>query len=59
MSTSPQLLRDTNLELKKPARVLGEQNNEVWKLCDYNGDGILDLVYIKTSNTGTVPNLLK
>jgi hypothetical protein len=33
--------------------VFGEENNGIWKLYDYNGDGILDLVYIKTSNTGT------
>jgi len=33
--------------------VFGEENNGIWKLYDYNGDGNLDLVYIKTSNTGT------
>jgi hypothetical protein len=33
--------------------IFGEENNGIWKLYDYNGDGILDLVYIKTSNTGT------
>ncbi|KAE9372708.1 hypothetical protein N431DRAFT_558478 [Stipitochalara longipes BDJ] len=33
--------------------VFGEENNGIWKLYDYNDDGNLDLVYIKTSNTGT------
>jgi hypothetical protein len=33
--------------------VFGEENNGIWKLYDWNGDGILDLVYIKTSFTGT------
>lgn len=33
--------------------VFNEENNGTWKLYDWNGDGILDLVYIKTSNTGT------
>jgi hypothetical protein len=31
----------------------GEENNGTWKLYDFNSDGYLDLVYIKTSNTGT------
>jgi hypothetical protein len=33
-----------------------EENNGVWLMTDYTGDGKLDLVYIKTSNTdrGTV-----
>ena len=31
--------------------VFNEENNGTWKLYDYDGDGILDLVYIKTSNT--------
>lgn len=33
--------------------VFSNENNGIWKLYDYNGDGILDLVYIKTRNTGT------
>ncbi|RYP51355.1 hypothetical protein DL768_003283 [Monosporascus sp. mg162] len=35
------------------ATVFSNENNGIWKLYDYDGDGILDLVYIKTSNTGT------
>ncbi|KAI8630273.1 hypothetical protein F5Y19DRAFT_58707 [Xylariaceae sp. FL1651] len=35
------------------ATVFGNENNGVWKLYDYDGDGILDLVYIKTSNAGS------
>lgn len=31
----------------------GEETDGAWQLIDYNGDGILDLVFIKTSNTGT------
>jgi predicted HNH restriction endonuclease len=33
--------------------VFGEEDNGTWKLYDYDGDGVLDLVYIKTSNTGS------
>lgn len=33
--------------------MFSNENNGIWKLYDYNGDGILDLVYIKTRNTGT------
>ncbi|KAJ5931008.1 hypothetical protein N7466_006501 [Penicillium verhagenii] len=29
------------------------ENNGVWQMIDYDGDGKPDLVYIKTSNTGT------
>ncbi|KAI2638506.1 hypothetical protein GGS21DRAFT_443804 [Xylaria nigripes] len=35
------------------ATVFGNEDNGVWSLYDYNGDGILDLVYIKTRNTGS------
>lgn len=40
--------------MQETGTVFGEENNGVWKLYDYNRDGILDLVYIKTSNTGTI-----
>ncbi|KAI1157403.1 hypothetical protein F5B18DRAFT_657723 [Nemania serpens] len=33
--------------------VFHNEDNGVWTLYDYNGDGILDLVYIKTRNTGS------
>ncbi|KAI1827092.1 hypothetical protein F4861DRAFT_494049 [Xylaria intraflava] len=35
------------------ATVFGNEDNGVWQLYDYNGDGKLDLIYIKTRNTGT------
>ncbi|RYP39329.1 hypothetical protein DL767_002240 [Monosporascus sp. MG133] len=35
------------------ATVFSNENNGIWKLYDYDGDGVLDLVYIKTSNTGS------
>jgi hypothetical protein len=35
------------------ATAFGNENNGVWQLYDYDGDGVLDLVYIKTKNTGT------
>jgi hypothetical protein len=35
------------------ATVFGNENNGIWKLYDYDRDGIPDLVYIKTKNTGT------
>jgi len=38
---------------QETSTVFGEENNGTWKLYDYDGDGILDLVYIKTSNTGS------
>lgn len=31
----------------------GEETDGAWQLIDWNADGILDLVFIKTSNTGT------
>lgn len=33
--------------------MFGNENSGTWSLYDYDGDGILDLVYIKTSNTGS------
>lgn len=30
-----------------------QENNEVWTMADFTGDGNLDLIYIKTRNTGT------
>jgi len=33
--------------------VFTEETNGVWKLIDYNKDGILDLTYIKYQNTGS------
>jgi hypothetical protein len=33
--------------------VFGLESDGVWTLFDYDGDGKLDLVFIKTSNTGT------
>lgn len=33
--------------------VFRNENNGVWTLYDYDGDGILDLVYIKTRNTAS------
>ncbi|RYP70624.1 hypothetical protein DL771_005337 [Monosporascus sp. 5C6A] len=35
------------------ATVFSNENNGIWKMYDYDGDGILDLVYIKIRNTGT------
>jgi len=35
------------------ATTFGIESNGVWQLYDTDGDGILDLVYIKTQNTGT------
>ena len=39
--------------IQETGTVFYPENNGIWKLYDYNGDGTLDLVYIKTSNTGT------
>ncbi|KAI1109322.1 hypothetical protein F5Y14DRAFT_30433 [Nemania sp. NC0429] len=33
--------------------VFRNENNGAWTLYDYDGDGVLDLVYIKTSNTAS------
>lgn len=38
------------------ATVFSNENNGVWKYYDYDGDGTMDLVYIKTNYTGT-PNV--
>ncbi|KAI0190992.1 hypothetical protein EV127DRAFT_76586 [Xylaria flabelliformis] len=38
---------------QETATVFGNENNGVWSLYDYDGDGVLDLVYIKTRNTGS------
>ncbi|KAI1353324.1 hypothetical protein F5Y01DRAFT_303304 [Xylaria sp. FL0043] len=35
------------------ATVFGNEDNGSWSLYDYDGDGLLDLVYIKTRNTRT------
>ncbi|KAI3322470.1 putative FG-GAP repeat protein [Xylariaceae sp. AK1471] len=35
------------------ATTFGIESNGAWQLYDCDGDGILDLVYIKTQNTGT------
>ncbi|KAE9363984.1 hypothetical protein N431DRAFT_497714 [Stipitochalara longipes BDJ] len=32
------------------ATVFGEEENGTWKLYDWDGDGVLDLIYIKTRN---------
>jgi predicted HNH restriction endonuclease len=41
------------LRTQETGTVFGEEDNGIWKLYDYNADGVLDLVYIKTSATGT------
>ncbi|KAI0444358.1 hypothetical protein F4803DRAFT_573091 [Xylaria telfairii] len=38
---------------KDTATVFTNEDNGVWSLYDYDGDGVLDLVYIKTKNTST------
>lgn len=38
---------------QETATVFANENNGSWSLYDYDNDGILDLVYIKTSNTGS------
>ncbi|KAI0810448.1 hypothetical protein GGR55DRAFT_140260 [Xylaria sp. FL0064] len=38
---------------QETATVFGNENNGSWSLYDYDGDGVLDLVYIKTRGTGT------
>ncbi|KAI0452670.1 hypothetical protein F5B21DRAFT_526661 [Xylaria acuta] len=38
---------------QETATVFANENNGVWSLYDYDGDGVLDLVYIKTQNTGS------
>lgn len=35
------------------ASTFTEEANGVWSLIDYNGDGVLDLTYIKYQNTGS------
>lgn len=35
------------------ATIFGDETDGSWSLLDFDGDGILDLVFIKTSNTGT------
>ncbi|KAH8680032.1 putative FG-GAP repeat protein [Tricladium varicosporioides] len=35
------------------ATIFSNENNGSWSLYDYDGDGTLDLVYIKTSSTGS------
>ncbi|GAP84323.2 putative fg-gap repeat protein [Rosellinia necatrix] len=35
------------------ATAFGNEDNGVWSLYDYDGDGVLDLVYVKTRNTGS------
>ncbi|PMD32511.1 hypothetical protein L207DRAFT_609868 [Hyaloscypha variabilis F] len=39
--------------IQETGTIFAEEDNGTWKLYDYNNDGYLDLVYIKTSNTGT------
>ncbi|KAI0467107.1 hypothetical protein F4859DRAFT_506914 [Xylaria cf. heliscus] len=38
---------------QETATVFANEDNGAWSLYDYDGDGVLDLVYIKTRNTGS------
>lgn len=38
---------------QETATIFGNENNGFWSLYDYDGDGVLDLVYIKTRNTSS------
>jgi hypothetical protein len=44
---------DYETRTQETGTAFAEENNGTWQLYDYDGDGILDLVYIKTRNTGT------
>jgi hypothetical protein len=50
----PALQRRRRLLAASPiSTVFSLEDNGVWTFADLNGDGSLDLVYIKTRNTGT------
>ncbi|KAJ3555123.1 hypothetical protein NPX13_g10426 [Xylaria arbuscula] len=38
---------------QETATIFGNEDNGFWSLYDYDGDGVLDLVYIKTRNTSS------